>query len=151
MRKLGDRYFFKLKLRLKTLISMTVLFWSAFSLAFTDPKVGGTVLVGENLKGKVPDAKGVLFVYARKPGVVGGPPLAVFRFENPRFPQAFVITAKNLIIKEQPFVGPVEVTALYVPSGDPMIKKGGFRGQDEKQKVVELGVKNLNIKLTEAL
>ena len=66
----------------------------------TKPKVGGTVLVGEKLKGKVPEAKGVLFVYARKPGVQAGPPLAVFRFENPRFPQAFVITAKNLIFKE---------------------------------------------------
>lgn len=151
MRKLGDSSIFKFKLRLKQFISMTILFWSAFSMAFTDPKVGGTVLVGEKLKGKVPEAKGVLFVYARKPGVQAGPPLAVFRFENPRFPQAFVITAKNLIFKEQPFVGPVEVTALYVPSGDPLIKKGGFRGQDEKRKVVELGVKDLNLTLSEAL
>lgn len=151
MRKLGDSYIFKLKLRFKALISMTVLFWSAFSFGFTDPKVGGTVLVGEKLKGKVPEAKGVLFVYARKPGVQGGPPLAVFRFENPRFPQAFVITAKNLIMKEQPFVGPVEVTALYVPSGDAFNKKGGFRGQDDKRKVVDLGVKDLNITLSEAL
>lgn len=119
--------------------------------AFTDPKIGGTVYLAQQHAGKYLEGTGVLYVYARSPGIKNGPPVAVFRFEKPRFPQAFVLTAKNLIIKEVPFTGPYEITALLVPSGDPLNKKGGFQGTDPKYKSVSLGVKNLSITLSEAL
>lgn len=121
------------------------------ALAFTDPKIGGTVYLAKEHKAKYQEGTGVLYVYARTPGIKVGPPVAVFRFEKPRFPQAFVLTAKNLIIKENQFVGPYEITALLVPSGDPLNKKGGFQGSDPKFKSVELGVKDLSITLTESL
>lgn len=121
------------------------------AFAFTDPKIGGTVYMAKEHKGKFQEGTGVLYVYARTPGVKMGPPVAVFRFEKPRFPQAFVLTAKNLIIKENQFLGPYEITALLVPSADPLNKRGSFQGTDPKYSRVELGVKDLSITLTEAL
>lgn len=141
-------------MRTLIILALTLVFSSIKSpslMAFTDPKIGGTVYMAKEHAGKYQEGTGVLYVYARTPGVKVGPPVAVFRFEKPRFPQAFVLTAKNLIIKENQFLGPFEITALLVPSGDPLNKKGGFQGTDPKNKTVHLGVKNLSITLTEAL
>ncbi len=120
--------------------------------AYVDPKIGGVISsVLPAVKNRWKDGEGVLFVYARIPGKNFGPPVAAFRFPKPRLPQAFVLTAKNLIMKDQPFQGPYEISALYVPSGDPMDKTGGLRGQDGQKKIVNLGEKSLNIVFDTAL
>ena len=121
------------------------------SFAFTDPKVGGTVNLPKALE-KSLKPQGVLFVYAKKAGPDSGPndhqpPLAVIKIASPKFPQAFVITPKNVMIPGTPFEGPLHVIARYAPNGDAMSSPDSLEGIDPKFPVTELGNKNLQIQL----
>lgn len=128
-----------------TLVSTT------HSWAFTDPKVGGLVTLKKGLESKMTKT-GVLYVFAKQAGPDSGPndrtpPVAVIRIANPIFPQAFVITQKNVMVPGSPFKGPLHVIARYSPSGDALNKTGAIEGIDPKFVSVELGNKNLNIEL----
>lgn len=121
------------------------------SQAFTDPKVGGLVTIKKGLEKKLVKG-GVLFIYAKQAGPDSGPndrtpPVAVIRVENPTFPQAFVITQKNVMIPGSGFKGPLHVIARYSPIGDAMAKIGSIQGIDPKYPSTDLGNKNLNIEL----
>ena len=124
---------------------------SASALAFTDPKVGGIVTLKKGLEKKIVKG-GVLFVYAKQAGPDSGPndrtpPVAVIKIDNPTFPQAFVITQKNVMIAGTEFKGPLHVIARYSPVGDAMAKAGSIQGMDPKNPSTDLGNKNLNIEL----
>jgi hypothetical protein len=115
------------------------------ALAFSDPKVGGVVIVDSGFEKKL-TPKGKLLVVAKKPGADHNEqPLAVIKINNPKFPQAFVITPKNVLVPGTPFTGPVIVTAIYFPSGDGMNIVGAFEGADPKNISTELGNNNLSI------
>lgn len=119
--------------------------------AFTDPKVGGLVTLKKGLEKKIVKG-GVLFVYAKQAGPDSGPndrtpPVAVIKIDNPTFPQAFVITQKNVMIAGSNFKGPFHVIARYSPVGDAMVKAGSIQGMDPKNPSADLGNKNLNIEL----
>lgn len=119
--------------------------------AFTDPKVGGLVTLKKGLEKKIVKG-GVLFIYAKQAGPDSGPndrtpPVAVIKVDNPTFPQAFVITQKNVMIAGTNFKGPFHVIARYSPTGDAMAKSGSIQGMDPKFPSTELGNKNLNIEL----
>lgn len=136
----------------KILFLMTIsLFITSQSFAFVDPKVGGMITLKKGLEGKLIKG-GVLYVYARQAGPDSSPgdrtpPVAVFRYVNPIFPQAFVITQKNVMIAGSPFKGPFHVVAKYSPSGDAIQRSGAIEGFDPNFPVVELGNKKLNIEL----
>lgn len=124
---------------------------STNAMAFTDPKVGGMITLKKGLESKL-TKNGVLYVYAKQAGPDSGPndrtpPVAVFRYPKPNFPQAFVITEKQVMIPGTKFQGPFHIIARYSPTGDALAKSGSIEGVDPKYPSVELGNKNLNIEL----
>ncbi len=129
---------------MKFLFFICTLFCLNQAFAFVDPKVGGTVYLLPELKGKVMNREGVLIVYAMKPGDDKSKAVAVFKFTRPNFPQAFVITAKNLLKENSMLIGPLKIYAEYFPVEGGSIS---FKGSDLKHKVVDLGVKDLTIYL----
>ena len=133
------------------LTMMVSLFIATNANAYTDPKVGGLVTLKKGLEGKILK-DGVLFIFAKQAGPDSGPnartpPVAVIRIQNPTFPQAFVITQKNVMIPGSDFKGPLHVIARFNPSGDALNKSGAIEGMDPKFPSVELGNKKLNIEL----
>lgn len=136
---------------MKKLMTAFILMFSVSSFAFSDPKVGGLVTLAKGLEKNIVPG-GVLYVFAKKAGPDSGPndrtpPIAAVKIENPKFPQAFVITPKNVMIQGTEFKGPVHVIARYAPTGDAMSRPGVIDGFDPKFPSTELGNKNLNIEL----
>lgn len=140
---------------LKKLFVLVSLVLSVNALAFIDPKVGGTVTLAKNLEKNL-TKNGVLYVFAKQAGPDSNPgdrtpPVAVIRIENPKFPQAFVISGKNVMIPGASLTGPLHVIARYSLSGDALDKKGAIEGFDPKFPSTEIGNKNLNIELKTVL
>ena len=135
----------------KLLTLMLIMTISSSAMAFTDPKVGGMITLKKGLESKL-TKDGVLYVYAKQAGPDSGPndrtpPIAVFRYPRPNFPQAFVITEKQVMMPGTRFQGPFHIIAKYSPNGDALTKSGSIEGMDPKHPSVELGNKNLNIEL----
>jgi hypothetical protein len=136
---------------MKKIISLFIVFHSLSVFAFSDPKVGGVITLGKGLEKNLTPS-GVLYVFAKKAGPDSGPndhtpPLAVIKIEHPKFPQAFVITPKNVMIAGTPLTGPVHVIARYSPNGDAMRSTGSIEGIDPKFPSTELGNNNMKIEL----
>ena len=136
---------------MKNILTFIVILYSFNCFSFTDPKVGGTVILPKYLE-KSLKPQGVLFVFAKKAGPDSGitdrrPPTAVLKISSPKFPQAFVITPKNVMIPGTAFEGPFHVIARYAPNGDAMSSPDSLEGIDPKFPVSDLGNKNLQIVL----
>lgn len=121
------------------------------AMAYTDPKVGGLVTLKKGLESKLTKT-GVLYIFAKQAGPDSGPndrtpPVAVIKVDRPTFPQAFVITQKNVMIPGAAFKGPFHVIARYSPSGDALNKSGAIEGVDPKFVSADLGNKDLKIEL----
>lgn len=130
---------------------MVSLFIATNASAYTDPKVGGLVTLKKGLESKI-TKNGVLYVFAKQAGPDSGPndrtpPVAVIKIANPTFPQAFVITQKNVMIPGSEFKGPLHVIARYSPDGNALNKSGAVEGMDPKFPSADLGNKNLKIEL----
>ncbi len=133
---------------------LIILFLSLITLnayAFNDPKVGGVITLAKGLEKNL-TPNGVLYIFAKKAGPDSGPndrtpPVAAVKVEHPKFPQAFVITPKDVVIVGAPFEGPVHVIARYSPNGSATDKTGAIEGIDPKYPSTELGNKNLAIEL----
>ncbi len=137
------------------MISVFTLFVSLSASAFTDPKVGGIVTLKKGLESKMTKT-GVLYLIAKAAGPDSSPndrtpPIAVIRVPNPIFPQAFVITQKNVMNPGREFKGPFHVIARYSPTGDALNKAGAIEGVDPKYLSADLGNKNLKIELNQEL
>lgn len=137
---------------MKKLLVLLSLVLSVSALAFIDPKVGGTVTLAPGLEKKL-TPKGVLFVIVKPAGPDTNPgsripPIAVLKIANPKFPQAFVVTEKNLMTAGTSMKGPLHVIARYTPSGDAFDKTGAIEGYDVKFPSTDVGNKNLNINLS---
>ena len=76
--------------------------------------ISGTIEIAPALRAKA-EGKPVLFLIARKGG--GGPPLAVVRVGNPKFPLAFEISKRNVMIPGVPFEGMVSLSARLDADG----------------------------------
>lgn len=129
---------------LTTLISLNV-------FSFIDPKIGGTVFLEKGFERHL-TPKGILYVIAKKAGPDSNPsdhsaPVAVLKVENPKFPQAFVITDKNIIVQGNSLKGPLHIIARYSPNGDVLNKTGAIEGLDPKFLSSDVGDKNLKILL----
>ena len=92
----------------------------------------GTITLVLPLQGSVPpDA--LLFVIARAAGATGGPPMAVLRVANPKFPFDFEIGPKNVMIPRMRFEGDIDITARVDGDGNAMTKLAGdLSGQSQK-------------------
>ncbi len=77
--------------------------------------ISGTVVVAPGLSKKVA-GKPVLYIIARteRPG----PPLAVVRIANPKFPAKFTLSKANVMIPGMPFRGKVRITARLDKDGN---------------------------------
>lgn len=81
--------------------------------------VRGRVDLAEGLQ---PGPGAVLFVIARKQGVQAGPPLAVARIGEPRFPQVFELGQDQVMIPGLRFEGPLSITARLDSDGNAMTR-----------------------------
>ncbi|MBC7428345.1 MAG: hypothetical protein H7336_07020 [Bacteriovorax sp.] len=141
---------------MKNIFMTIILFLTAANvMAFTDPKVGGMVRLKKGMEKKLVKG-GALFIYAKQAGPDSGPndrtpPVAVIKIDNPTFPQAFVLTQKNVMIPGADFKGPFHVIARYSPVADAIAKSGSIQGFDPKFPSADLGNKNLNIELNTEL
>lgn len=84
--------------------------------------IRGTVRIAPGLADGVPDG-GVLFVIARS--LASGPPLAVLRISDPRFPFPFEIGQVNVMIPTLRFEGAIRLTARLDADGNAMTKQPG--------------------------
>ena len=84
--------------------------------------ISGTLSLGPGMEGKVrPGA--VLFLIARKGEA--GPPLAVVRSRDPKFPLDFEIGPDDRMIPSIPFEGPLRITARLDGDGNAMTRDPG--------------------------
>ncbi len=106
--------------------------------------ISGTVTVAADLQIHVPD-DAVLFVIARKSA---GPPFAVLRIAQPRFPQPFRIGPENVMMAGTPFEGAVHIAARLSRSGTAgPAQPGDLEG--ELAKPVPVGSGNVTVTLTQ--
>lgn len=77
--------------------------------------ISGTVTVSAALAAR---AKGKPVLYLIVRGAQPGPPLAVVRIANPRFPLPFRITKENVMMPGVPFAGKVRITARIDSDGN---------------------------------
>jgi cytochrome c-type biogenesis protein CcmH len=90
--------------------------------------VSGTVTLAPGLEHKVP-AGAILFIVARN-AQGAGPPLAVKRIESPHFPLDFSLGPDDRMIKQMPFVGPLQLSARLDADGNAMTRApGDLQGQ----------------------
>jgi hypothetical protein len=140
---------------MKTLFVLFSLMLSVKTLAFIDPKIGGTVTLAKGLEKNL-TPHGVLYVFAKRAGPDSNPgdrtpPVAAIRIEHPKFPQAFVITDKNVMMEGSSLKGPLHVIARYSLTGDALDKKGAIEGLDPKFLSTDVGNNKLNIELKTVL
>ena len=99
---------------------------SAKSIAQETSRAGsapGPTISGEVRLGSAEPIPGAtLFVIARKAGAAGGPPLAVLRVQNPKFPHGFALSQTNVMIPSLRFEGEMNVTARLDVDGNAMTR-----------------------------
>jgi cytochrome c-type biogenesis protein CcmH len=101
---------------------------AASAAASAGGPVSGTITLAPEVASKVP-AGAILFLIARN-GPGGGPPLAVKRIESPTFPLAFTLGPDDRMIKQMPFVGPLQLSARLDADGNAMTRApGDLQGQ----------------------
>jgi cytochrome c-type biogenesis protein CcmH len=89
----------------------------------------GTIRLAPAFEGRVP-AGAVLFLVARTGG--GGPPTAVRRIAEPRFPLEFEIGPEDRMIEAMPFEGPFELSARIDADRNAMTRNpGDLQGEAE--------------------
>jgi cytochrome c-type biogenesis protein CcmH len=84
--------------------------------------LSGTIRLAGDLEGRVP-AGAVLFLIARTGG--GGPPTAVRRIPDPRFPLDFEIGPDDRMLDAMPFEGPFQLTARIDADRNAMTRNPG--------------------------
>ena len=108
--------------------------------------ISGTIEVVPALR-TMAEGKPVLFLIARKGG--GGPPLAVVRVANPRFPLKFEISKRNVMIPGVPFEGMVSLSARLDADGSAgPAGAGDLEGRTARP--VRVGEKNVRIVIDKA-
>ena len=108
--------------------------------------ISGTIEVIPDLREQA-QGKPVLFLIARKGG--GGPPLAVVRVANPKFPLTFEISKRNVMIPGVPFEGTVSLSARLDADGSAGPVGGGdLEGRTAQP--VRVGQKNVRIVIDKA-
>ncbi len=88
----------------------------------SEPPIRGRIEVADSLAADVPEG-GVLFVIARTQPA--GPPLAVLRVVDPRFPLSFEIGQATLMIPSLQFEGELRISARLDSDGNAMTKLAG--------------------------
>jgi len=109
--------------------------------------IRGTIRLAPALRDRVP-AGAVLFLVARRGSA--GPPLAVKRIANPRFPLSFEIGPGNEMIPGTPFAGPVHLSARLDSDHDAITHSPGDL-QGATAQPVEPGASGVTLLLDQVL
>jgi cytochrome c-type biogenesis protein CcmH len=113
-------------------------------------QIEGVVDVGPKVKGKW-DGQGVLFIIAKSStSGAGGPPLAVKRIANPKFPVAYSLTAEDVMMPGAAFSGKVSVSARLDMDGNVATKEAGNLTGEYKKNPIEVGAKKVDFVLEAA-
>ena len=96
---------------------------SATSSAASAAQIEGRIELPDELADRLDTA--VLFVIARPQGVQGGPPLAVLRIADPKFPLDFSIGPDNVMIPSMRFEGAISLSARLDADGNAMTRGAG--------------------------
>ena len=89
--------------------------------------IEGTVTVSEGLKNKIKE-NAVLFLFARSQEVKRGPPLAVQRIPEIKFPYEFQIGPQDVMFPGANFDGPMVLTGRIDADGDARAGAGDVEG-----------------------
>ncbi len=87
------------------------------------PTAAGATLTGRVELPKAAKDKHHFFLSVRP--AAGGPPIAVRREMDPKFPYSFELSASDVMIPGTPFEGEVTVTARLKSEGDPLSRAPG--------------------------
>jgi cytochrome c-type biogenesis protein CcmH len=109
-------------------------------------QISGRITVAPELKAKVNPAA-VLFVIARPAGAASGPPLAVKRITQPRFPLDYVLSQDNVMMQGTPFTGSIAIAVRLDNDGDPVSRGAGDLTGDYKKNPVNVGTKDVDVVL----
>jgi cytochrome c-type biogenesis protein CcmH len=90
----------------------------------TGTSVAGTVSIAPDLASRV-QATDVLYLIARDRSAKT---VAVQREESVRFPHSFELSAAHAMVPDQPFAGPLDITARLSRSGDAFPAPGDLEG-----------------------
>ena len=112
--------------------------------------IQGVVSIDPKLKDRV-DGQGTLFIIARSAGSSAGPPLAVKRIDQPKFPVAFSLGPENAMIPGTTFSGKVTLSARLDKDGNPTTKEPGNLTGEYKKNPVEVGAEKVNIVLDQIM
>jgi len=89
--------------------------------------IQGTIRVSEGLKNKIKD-NSVLFLFARSTEVKRGPPLAVKRIPEIKFPFKFSLGPQDIMFPGSNFEGPMVLTGRIDADGDALTGVGDIEG-----------------------
>jgi hypothetical protein len=95
---------------------------------------------------------GTIFIVVRNQGMPNqGPPLAVKRIADPKFPASFQISASDMMMPGIPFVGPFDIYARLDRDGNAMTKDPGDLVNSAPAAGVKAGSKDVQISLDKKL
>jgi hypothetical protein len=105
-------------------------------------KVDGSLSRGSEL------AHGTVYIIVRPSGMPPvGPPLAVRKYDAPRFPLAFGIGPEHVMMQNMPFNGPFDVYVRWDKDGNAMTKQAGDLESSKPTKNVAKGMNSMVLTL----
>ena len=113
-------------------------------------QINGKIAVDPKLKTSI-DPNAALFIIARRAGAAGGPPLAVKKIDKPVFPLAYSLGQENVMMQGTPFTGKVDLTVRLDKDGNPTTRGPGDLTGDHKKNPVEVGAKNVDVVIDQAV
>jgi cytochrome c-type biogenesis protein CcmH len=112
--------------------------------------VRGVISIDPKLKTQV-DGQAVLFIIARSASSSGGPPLAVRRIAQPKFPVSYSLGPENVMIPGTTFSGKVNIVARLDKDGNPTTREPGNLIGEYKKNPVEVGAEKIDIVLDQVM
>jgi cytochrome c-type biogenesis protein CcmH len=127
------------------------------------PPPGGAaeeaVPAGDPIRGEISldaslgsEGSGTIFIILRNAGMPNqGPPLAVKKIENPKFPVAFEVSQADIMMPGIPFAGPFDIYVRLDRDGNAMTKDAGDLMSSAPAAGIKAGATGVAIKLDKKL
>ena len=112
--------------------------------AASSAQINGKISIAAELAAKV-DPGAALFIIARSAATAAGPPLAVKKIENPRFPLDYTLSQDHVMMQGTPFAGKINVSVRLDEDGNPVTRGPGDLTGEYKNNPVGAGAKNVDI------
>jgi cytochrome c-type biogenesis protein CcmH len=106
-------------------------------------EISGKIIIDPKLKDKV-NGQAALFIIARPEGA-GGPPVAVKKMEQPKFPLTYTIGSENAMMQGVPLSGKLSISVRLDSDSNPMTHDPGDMTGEYKKNPVAIGAHNVDI------